>query len=432
MLSVASVERRLDHMAEGVRPFILLVLLSLSLFLPGIASLPPVDRDESRYIQATRQMLETGDLVQIRFQNEARNKKPAGIYWLQAGMVSILSSAESASVWPYRLVSVIGATGAVLLTFVFGAAMFDRRTALLGAALLAATADLIFEAHVATTDAVLLATAVAAQGVLALAYLGTRRGETVPLPLALSFWLAQGLAILVKGPLVPGLSILTMAALVIADRKARWLLALKPAWGIPVVGLLVVPWLILIEQQTQGAFLKDAVGHDLLGKIVGSQEAHGAPPGTDVALQGLSLPRLHLAVLDLTPIVQATEGQVELVIGQDVLRRLAVDLDFPQARLALRPSGERPPGVDLRAAPARLHGRELTTEVAVEGRTVSAVVDTGSSAALALSEREARAAGLLAPGRPSRMETGGDLRRRGRAAGGAGALALGGRRAAAA
>ena len=64
----------------------LLLLLSLALFLPGIASLPVVDRDEARYVQATRQMLETGDLVQIRFQDEARNKKPVGIYWLQAGL----------------------------------------------------------------------------------------------------------------------------------------------------------------------------------------------------------------------------------------------------------------------------------------------------------------------------------------------------------
>ena len=78
---------RLDYLAEGRRPWILLLLLSLALFLPGLTALPPVDRDEARYIQATRQMLETGDLVQIRFQDEARNKKPVGIYWLQSALV---------------------------------------------------------------------------------------------------------------------------------------------------------------------------------------------------------------------------------------------------------------------------------------------------------------------------------------------------------
>ena len=62
----------------------LLVLLSLACFLPGFASLQPMDRDEPRYAQASKQMLETGDFVDIRFQDEARHKKPVGIYWLQS------------------------------------------------------------------------------------------------------------------------------------------------------------------------------------------------------------------------------------------------------------------------------------------------------------------------------------------------------------
>jgi hypothetical protein len=154
--------QRLDYLAEGWRPWVLLLLLSLSLFVPGLTNLPPVDRDEARYIQATRQMLETGDLVQIRFQDEARNKKPVGIYWLQSALVGSLSNAEATAVWPYRLASVIGATAAVLLTFLFGSVIFERRVALIGAGLLASTANLVYTAHIATTDAVQLACIVAA------------------------------------------------------------------------------------------------------------------------------------------------------------------------------------------------------------------------------------------------------------------------------
>ena len=62
-------------------------------------------------------MLETGDFVRIRFQDEARNKKPIGIYWLQAAAVAAFSSPESAAIWPYRLPSALAATAAVLLTF---------------------------------------------------------------------------------------------------------------------------------------------------------------------------------------------------------------------------------------------------------------------------------------------------------------------------
>jgi 4-amino-4-deoxy-L-arabinose transferase-like glycosyltransferase len=275
---------RLDHLAEGHRPWLLLLLLSLALYLPGLASLPPVDRDEARYIQATRQMLETGDFLRIRYQDEARNKKPAGVYWLQAAAVRTLSSAGATAVWPYRLVSLLGATGAVLFAFLFGQQIFDRRTALVGAGLLAGCLDLVFEAHVATTDALLLATAVAAQGALASAYLMPRRGDRFGPGLAALFWIAQALAILIKGPVVPAISLLTILALVIADRKGAWLRALRPLWGVPLLLALVLPWLVSIEIATQGQFLNEAVGHDLLGKVAGAQEAHGAPPGYYLAL----------------------------------------------------------------------------------------------------------------------------------------------------
>ena len=275
---------RLDYLAEGRRPWLLLLLLSLALYLPGLASLPPVDRDEARYIQATRQMLETGDFLRIRYQDEARNKKPAGVYWLQAAAVAAFSKAGATTVWPYRLVSLLGATVAVLLAFLFGQQIFDRRTALVGAGLLAGCLDLVFEAHVATTDALLLATAVAAQGALAVCYLSSRRSERFGPGLAALFWIAQALSILVKGPVVPAISLLSILTLVLADRRGAWLKGLRPLWGVPLLLALVLPWLISIEIATQGQFLNEAVGHDLLGKVAGAQEAHGAPPGYYLAL----------------------------------------------------------------------------------------------------------------------------------------------------
>src|SRR6058998_781349 len=97
----------------GIWPYALLCVVCLTLYVPGLSAIPPLDRDEARFAQATRQMLETGDFLRIRFQDEARNKKPAGIYWLQAGAVSLLSTPESTAIWPYRLPSLIGATLAV-------------------------------------------------------------------------------------------------------------------------------------------------------------------------------------------------------------------------------------------------------------------------------------------------------------------------------
>src|SRR5437660_6024345 len=108
----------------GWRPYALLTAVCLFLYLPGIASIPPLDRDEARFAQATRQMLETGDFLRIRFQDEERNRKPAGIYWLQAAAVTAFSTPEATAIWPYRVPSLLGALAAVMSTFALGTMLF--------------------------------------------------------------------------------------------------------------------------------------------------------------------------------------------------------------------------------------------------------------------------------------------------------------------
>ncbi|HEX6841411.1 MAG TPA: glycosyltransferase family 39 protein [Stellaceae bacterium] len=266
--------------SDGWRPYALLSLLCLALYLPGISALPPLDRDESRFAQATRQMLESHDFLRIRFQDEARNKKPAGIYWLQAASVAALSDAESSRIWPYRVPSLLGAGAAVLLTFALGSALVGRPAALAGAALLASALGVVVEAHLAKTDAVLLATVMAAQGALGAIYMRARRGdETAPWPWALLFWAAQGVGLLIKGPITPLLGLLTAGALSLADRDLRWLKGLRLLWGVPLMLVIAAPWFIAITAATHGAFLGESVGHDLAGKLLGAQEAHGAWPG---------------------------------------------------------------------------------------------------------------------------------------------------------
>ena len=72
-----------------MRVYAILTLLCALLYLPGLTSIPPTDRDEARFMQATKQMIETGDYINIHFQDEPRNKKPAGIHWLQTAAVKI-------------------------------------------------------------------------------------------------------------------------------------------------------------------------------------------------------------------------------------------------------------------------------------------------------------------------------------------------------
>jgi 4-amino-4-deoxy-L-arabinose transferase-like glycosyltransferase len=259
------------------RPLLALAVLCLLLFLPGFFTIPPVDRDEARFAQAAKQMLESGDFVAIRFQDEPRHKKPAGIYWLQAGTASLFGGAARDRIWAYRLPSLIGACASVLLTYWAGLPLFGRRAALIGAALLASSFLLGVEARLAKTDAVLLATIVAAQGALARLYLGAAARNA--LALALLFWAALGLGILIKGPLAPLVIALTLVALVIFDRRAGWLWSLRPLLGIPLALLIVAPWAFAINKASGGSFFGDAIAGDLVPKLLGAQASHGAPPG---------------------------------------------------------------------------------------------------------------------------------------------------------
>src|SRR3990172_9919493 len=109
----------------------LLVVVALLAFLPGFFQIPPVDRDEARFAQATKQMVERGEYIDIRFQDEVRYKKPVGIYWLQAVAVKAGEALgiphTRTTIWLYRLPSLVGATAAVVLTYWTALAFVTRR-----------------------------------------------------------------------------------------------------------------------------------------------------------------------------------------------------------------------------------------------------------------------------------------------------------------
>jgi 4-amino-4-deoxy-L-arabinose transferase-like glycosyltransferase len=261
--------------ATHLRAAALLVAFCLLAFLPGFFQIPPVDRDEARFAQATKQMIETGQYVDIRFQNEVRYKKPIGIYWLQAAAVKTgraLGVPDAlTTIWLYRLPSLFGATGAVLLTYWAALAFVGRRAALLAALMMASSILLGVEARLAKTDATLLLTCVAAMGALARIYLSKRRTPEAKIGWGLPaiLWTAMAAGVLVKGPLIVMFVVLTALTLSILDRSARWLGATRPLVGVIWMLLLVTPWFVAIVAKSGTAFFTDAVGHDMLAKVTG-------------------------------------------------------------------------------------------------------------------------------------------------------------------
>ena len=281
----------LDFVAAGhARAIAFLVVCGLLFFLPGFFNIPPIDRDETRFAQATKQMVETGDFVDIRFQDDVRYKKPVGIYWLQSAVVETASrlglQRAEVRIWLYRVPSLIGAIGAVLLTYWTALAFVTRRGAILAGLIMCSSVLLGAEARLAKTDAMLLFTVIAAMGAMARVYLSWQRGEDPahpPWTWPAIFWTALAGGILLKGPLILMFVGLTIGTLAVLDRTATWLWRLRPVWGLTWLLVLVLPWFIAIFWRSGDTFFADSLGGDMLSKLA-AQESHGAPPGTYLLL----------------------------------------------------------------------------------------------------------------------------------------------------
>jgi len=269
-----------------IRAVAFLIVCGFLFFLPGLFHIGPIDRDEARFAQASKQMAETGDPVDIRFQDEVRYKKPVGIYWLQASVVKIAGKLglprPEIRIWLYRVPSLFGAIGAVLLTYWTALAFVTRRGAVLAGLMMCSSVLLGIEARLATTDAVLLFTTTTVMGALARIYLSWQRGEAFDRgawALPAIFWTAMAASVLVKGPLIFLIAGLTIAALGFLDRSVQWLRRLHPVPGVIWVLLLILPWFIAIYLKSGDSFFVNSVGGDMLSKVASPQESHGAPPG---------------------------------------------------------------------------------------------------------------------------------------------------------
>jgi 4-amino-4-deoxy-L-arabinose transferase-like glycosyltransferase len=268
---------------------IVLVLLCLVAFAPGIGRLPATDRDESRYIQATRQMVASGDLIDIRLQDQPRYLQPAGIYWLQSLAVALSGHGDDAPVWVHRTVSIVAATLAVLACYAAGLRVFGPAAGFVAAVGLAGIFMLNFEARIAKTDATILAAALTMQAALAWVYLGVRQARSIPPAAPLIFWFAMGIGIMVKGPIVPVLGLLTIAAISIYDREIAWTRKLRPLAGLAIVVLVASPWYIAITARSGLLFWEIALGRSLFGKIQEGQQSHGFPPGYYLVVFALTM-----------------------------------------------------------------------------------------------------------------------------------------------
>jgi 4-amino-4-deoxy-L-arabinose transferase-like glycosyltransferase len=283
-----------------------LIVLCLLVFLPGFFALPPVDRDESRFAQASRQMYESvalqpalrtpalhdGGLIIPKLQDKPRLNKPPLIYWAQSLSAAIFSRGNPYrdAIWMYRIPSLLAAIGTVLVVYRLGSSMFDRRTGWLAAALLAVAPVIAWEAHQARADMLLLFLTTLSMSALWHCFTHyqsreRKRADSVqPSPLSswrapLTFWTTLALAILTKGPIAPLIVLISILTLCLLSRQSRWLINTKPLLGIPLLLLITLPWFWTVADRVGWDTYWSIFKGETIHRSISAKEGHWAPPG---------------------------------------------------------------------------------------------------------------------------------------------------------
>jgi len=269
-----------------LKELIILLLLSLSLFFSSINSLPVLDRDEARYVQSSKQMVESNNYLSIKFQEDYRSKKPIGIYWLQAITINLLADVKQVTnlkyevlndnVWKYRIVSALAVLFSVLLLYLLGKKIITSKASFYSSLILSASLLVIAEAHIAKTDSILLFLSTIIFITLFKYY--KQIGDKNIMNFMI-LWVSMGLSVLIKGPVLIVLFSSSIMLISLLGKNIRWIKNTKPFLGIILVILISVPWFFFMPSEEQRNFLQESFFHDFLGKVRSVQESHGGFPG---------------------------------------------------------------------------------------------------------------------------------------------------------
>ncbi len=285
----------------------LLILAASATYLVGNGATALWDRDEPRYAQTSRQMLQSGDWVVPHFLDLVRTAKPPMIYWCQAAAMAVFGDGGEAGTFAARLPSAVAvAVLLVGLSAVLWRPLGSQRT--LWTVTIFATSGLtLAAAKMCVTDAVLLVWTTAAQLCLYAAWRGRATW-----PVVVVWGAAVGLAGLTKGPVTIGVQLATLAVLgVMSLLDRRWppvpagdaaagsrvrLTAAKVVVAVLLAAAIFTPWAVLVSRRAKaipadvggptngtlapgGSFLWTAFKHEVLDRMVTPLEQHSGPPG---------------------------------------------------------------------------------------------------------------------------------------------------------
>src|ERR1017187_6580173 len=244
-----------------------IMLISLVLLLAGNWILPLTDRDETRFAEASREMLQRGDYVVPWFNGHWRFDKPILIYWCQAASYRVFGENPFAA----RLPSVLFTTATALLLVRWGRKVADAKAGFLAGAMFVAGLHVAIIGRVATADmAMVFFVTLAVWSGWEL----TRPENPSRKPWWWIFYVALALGFLAKGPVawLPFGGMILGRAL---RKKSFRLPLLETVAGLVVAAALAAYWGIPALEQTQGQFLKVGMGEPVIFRSIGVIDSHG-------------------------------------------------------------------------------------------------------------------------------------------------------------
>ena len=263
--------------------FFLLIVLFISIF-STIATLPVLDRDEARFVQSSRQMIETNNYTNIKFQEEYRSKKPIGIYWMQSFFVKNTSEVlkidnksnkiNNDHIWKYRMISALSSLASIIILFYLTNKLISRDIALLASLSLAASFLFVTEAHIAKTDSVLLTCSILVMLTMAGYYFRFFDKKNV-----FSFfmlWLSLAMSILIKGPILLIMCVVSSVFIIVLKKDINWLKNTSPLRGFILLLTIILPTFYLLISTGQENFIQESIINDFFNKIISAQEKHSA------------------------------------------------------------------------------------------------------------------------------------------------------------
>jgi 4-amino-4-deoxy-L-arabinose transferase-like glycosyltransferase len=264
-VSVAPPAARTHHLPLTIE-VVLVACLALASLLPGLGQTYLWDPDEPRFAAATREMMTSGNYLVPVFNGAARWEKPILFYWLQ------LAAFRTAGVneWSARLPSALAGAACVVLVYLLGRTLFNKRSAAVGAVLFLTTFRFVTYARQGLTDIPVLAFVLLAMyGFVRAAGFSAAdsNGAAAPRRAALLAWIAVALGALTKGP-VGLLPCVVMIVWLIARREWQLLRTLRFGSGPLIAAAITVPWYAYALTVDRANFIRVHVEREIVARAL--------------------------------------------------------------------------------------------------------------------------------------------------------------------